>query len=210
MLDVHKNSILITGPRPQVGKSFISVNLSVVLAHAGQRILLIDGDMRKGHLNRYFGLAREQGLSELISGDLELDAAIHATRVPNLDFIPTGTLPPNPSELLMHDRFGALLETAGSRYDLVIIDSPPVLAATDAVLVGQQVGATLMVVKYGLHSMRELRDAVKRLTQGGVNLRGAIMNQVPVTTRGYGYGYGYGYGRYAYRYYAYDDKKDRK
>src|SRR5690606_32117948 len=105
-----------------------------------------------------------------------------------------GTRPPNPAELLMHERFSSLLNELEKRYDLVLVDSPPVLAATDAVIVGQLAGATVMVVKSNEHSIRELRDAAKRLRQNGVNLRGVVLNDVPARPGSYGY------GGYAYRY----------
>ena len=139
-------------------------------------------------------------MSEYISEGLELAAVIHPTPVQGLDIVPTGMLPPNPSELLMHERFAGLLAQAEQRYDLVLVDSPPVLAATDAVIIGQHAGATLMVVKAGVHPLRQLRDTVKRMAHGGTNLRGVIFNDMPLATGRYGYGYGYGYGKYAYRY----------
>ncbi len=196
MLEARSNSILITGPAPGVGKSFVSVNLAVVLAQSGKRTLLIDGDLRKGHLNRPLGLSREHGVSEYVSEGLDFERVVHPTVAPGLDFIPTGTLPPNPSELLMHERFAALLSEAEARYDVVLIDSPPVLAATDAVIIGQRAGATLLVARAGMHPLRQLRDTVKRMAHGGTNLRGAIFNDMPLANSRYGYGY----GKYAYRY----------
>jgi tyrosine-protein kinase Etk/Wzc len=198
MLDARSRSILITGPAPGVGKSFLSANLAVVLAQAGQRTLLIDADLRKGHLHRSFGLANRNGVSEFVSEAMPLDAVAHDTGVPGLHLVPTGQRPPNPSELLMHERFSEMMQEAEQRYDLVVIDSPPILAATDAAIVGQSVGATLMVVRAGAHHPRELKDSVKRMVHGGVNLRGLIFNDMPIAKSRYGYGYGY--GKYAYRY----------
>jgi tyrosine-protein kinase Etk/Wzc len=203
MLEARNNSVLITGPAPGVGKSFISVNFAVVLAQSGKRVLLIDGDLRKGHLHLPFEMSRNSGVSEYVSDDLHFEEVVHRTKVAGLDFIPTGVLPPNPSELLMHERFSALMSIAEQRYDLVLVDSPPVLAATDAVIIGQHAGATLMVVRSGQHPIRQLRDATKRLAQGGSNLRGVIFNDMPLAPSRYGYGYGYGYGYYGYRKYAY-------
>lgn len=203
MLEARSNSILFTGPAPGVGKSFVSVNFAVVLAQSGKRVLLLDADLRKGHLHLAFGMARNLGLSEFIGQGLDVGAVTRETEVPNLHFISTGMLPPNPSELLLHDRFAELLKQSEAAYDYVLLDSPPVLAATDAVIVGQHAGATLMVVRAGAHPMRQLSDTVKKLRQGGTNLRGVIFNDMPLAPSRYGYGYGY--RKYAYRY-SYKDK----
>lgn len=193
-LNAGRNSILITGPSPSVGKTFISANLCAVFAQSGKRVLLLDADMRLGHLDRYFGVNATQGLSDYICEDVDLDTVVRPTSVEHLDVIFAGTRPPNPAELLMHERFSSLLNELEKRYDLVLVDSPPVLAATDAVIVGQLAGATVMVVKSNEHSIRELRDAAKRLRQNGVNLRGVVLNDVPARPGSYGY------GGYAYRY----------
>jgi tyrosine-protein kinase Etk/Wzc len=202
-LEAQNNIIMITGPSPGVGKTFVSINLAAVLADAGKKILLIDGDMRKGFINKVLGVERENGLSELVSntgsdGVSKWDKAIHRIPIANLDFIPTGTIPPNPSELLLHERFGHLLASISKNYDHVIIDSPPILAVTDAAIIGRLASATLMVVKAGQHPMRELEQSVKRLSQAGVNLKGVVFNDLPeLSSR---YGYGYGQNKYVYQY----------
>jgi tyrosine-protein kinase Etk/Wzc len=142
-LEAQNNIIMITGPSPGVGKTFVSTNLAVVLADAGKKILLIDGDMRKGFINKSLGLERENGLSDLISNSITLGEAIHPIAAANIDFIPTGSIPPNPSELLLHERFGQLLGTLSKKYDHIIIDSPPILAVTDACIIGRMASATL-------------------------------------------------------------------
>lgn len=191
MLNTRRNSILILGPSSQVGKTFITVNLGIVFAQSGKRVLLLDADMRIPKIHKYFGAPPNLGLSDYINKDIEFEAVIKPTLVEGLDIIQAGTFCPNPSEILMHDRFASLLKQIENRYELVLIDSPPVLAATDAVILGQLAGATLMVVKSGEHPMRELLDTSKRLKQNGVNLRGVIFNEVPLMGRGYGY-YNYG------------------
>jgi tyrosine-protein kinase Etk/Wzc len=197
-LEAQNNIIMITGPSPCLGKTFVSTNLAVVLADAGKKILLIDGDLRKGFIHKNLGVSRENGLSDLISGTITLDKAVHHIAVANIDFIPTGSIPPNPSELLLHERFGQLLETLGKQYDHIIIDSPPILAVTDACIIGRMASATLMVVKAGQHPMRELEQCTKRLAQAGVYMKGIVFNDLPETSSRYGYGYGY--GKYVYRY----------
>lgn len=194
MMDVKNNCIMIAGPGPEVGKSFVSVNLAAVLTSNDKKVLLIDADMRRGHLHRYLGLKRENGLSEFISGDIPIGQVLHQTAIDNLTLIPTGTIPPNPSELLLHKRFLNCLSVLTPRYDHIIIDSPPILAVTDATIIGQVVGGTLMVLKAGEHPMREIEQAVKRLKQAGVNLRGLLFNDVNVQSQRYGA------GKYSYQY----------
>lgn len=205
-LEAQNNIIMITGPSPGVGKTFVSVNLASVLADSGKKILLIDGDIRKGYLNKVLGVGRENGLSELISNTMPshiptLDGSIHRIPSANFDFIATGAIPPNPSELLLHERFGKLLDVISKNYDHVIIDSPPILAVTDASIIGRLASATLMVVKSGQHPMRELEHSTKRLTQAGVHLKGIVFNDLPESSSRLGYDYG-GYSRYTYQYSA--------
>jgi len=197
-LEAQNNIIMITGPSPGIGKTFVSVNLAAVLADAGKKVLLIDGDMRKGFLHKSLKLSRNNGLSEIISNALPAEQAIKKISIANFDFIPTGALPPNPSELLLHDRFGEFLESISPLYDHVIIDSPPILAVTDAAIIGRMASATLMIVKAGEHPLRELQQSVKRLSQAGVNLKGIVFNNLPQTSSRYGYGYGY--SKYVYQY----------
>ena len=194
MMDVKNNCIMIAGPSPTVGKSFVSVNLAAVLTSNDKKVLLIDADMRRGHLHQYLGLQRENGLSDFISGDIPIGQVLHPTTVRNLTLIPTGTLPPNPAELLLHKRFINCLSVLTPRYDHIIIDSPPILAVTDATIIGQAVGGTLMVLKAGEHPMREIEQAVKRLKQAGVNVRGLLFNDVNVQSQRYGA------GKYSYQY----------
>jgi tyrosine-protein kinase Etk/Wzc len=197
MMDVSNNCIMIAGPAPEVGKSFVSVNLAAVLASNDKKVLLIDGDLRRGHLHEYLGVARENGLSEFISGRIPIGDALQQTSVPGLTLIPTGAIPPNPAELLLHQRFSNCLNVLTPRYDHIIIDSPPVLAVTDATIIGQMVGGALMVVRAGQHPLREIEQAVKRLRQSDVNLRGMLFNDVPLHSQKYGvarYTYGYQYG----------------
>lgn len=198
LVDASNNIIMITGPSPAVGKSFISVNFAAVMAAADKKILLIDADLRRGYLNEYLGQGRTMGLSELISQDLAPEQVIKPSGVEGLDFITTGELPPNPAELLLHPRFEGFLKAMSDRYDYIIIDSPPVMAVTDAAIVGRHAGATLMVARFAVTPMRELELSVKRLQQAGVGVNGILLNRVE-SGAGYGYGYGYKYA-YAYKY----------
>lgn len=197
LVESRNNIVAIGGPSPGVGKSFVAVNLAYVLAAAGRRVLLVDSDLRRGRLHRYFGLARHPGVSDVISGAVTLDQAIRDTTAKGLDLLSTGRIPPNPSELLATQRFQQLLAEASRNYDLVVLDTPPVLAVTDASLVGRLAGVNLLVLRSGQHPIREISLAVKRLAQSGITVQGAVLNDVQ-TARGKLGKYGR-YARYEYR-----------
>ena len=197
-LDAKNNIIMITGPSPGVGKSFVSANLAVILARSGKRVLLVDGDLRRGRLHTMFAIGRNGGLSEIIAGDLGVEDVIHESGIDNLDLVPTGALPPNPSELLLHENFALTMEQVAPFYDYILIDSPPVLAVNDATIIGRLAGASLLVLKDGQHPLREVGQSLKTLQHAGVNLRGAVFNQMSRLSSRFGYGRYYGY-RYDYR-----------
>ncbi len=201
LLEAKNNVILLTGPTPEIGKSFLSLNFAAVLASSGKRVLLIDGDLRKGHIHEQVGLENTQGLSDAVANGRKIEKVVQKSSIDGLDIITTGTKPPNPSELLLHERFASAIEKLSQQYDYVLIDSPPILLVTDAAIIGQLAGAALLVVKSGEHTLREIETSVKRLKQGGVNLRGVIFNDMPVSSRRYGYGNYYGYA-HTYRYEA--------
>jgi len=190
MMDAKNRVIVLTGSVPGVGKSFLTANLGVLLAHSGKRVLLIDGDMRRGALERYLGGSQENGFSELLSGQISLDEAIRASSVDNLSFISCGRRPPNPSELLMSPRLSQYLDVLSQRFDVLLIDTPPVLAVTDAAIIGAHAGSTFLVVRSGVHSEGEIADTLKRLRTAGVHVQGSIFNAIPQRARNsYGYGY---------------------
>jgi tyrosine-protein kinase Etk/Wzc len=200
-LEAKNNIVMLTGPSPGLGKSFVASNLGAVLAVSGKRIVVVDLDLRRGRLHEYFTGAREPGVSDFVAGSASLADILSPTSVDNLHFIPTGTIPPNPAELLLTDKLGELLGYLSSKYDTVIVDTPPVLAVTDAAVVGRYVGTTLLVLKAGDHPMRAIEDTVKRLMSAGVPVRGTIFNQMGRQGQGrYGYKYGYSYGYYNYDY----------
>ncbi|MBB6100754.1 tyrosine-protein kinase Etk/Wzc [Paraburkholderia bannensis] len=190
LLETTNNIIAITGPSPGVGKSFTSVNLAAVLAASGRQVLLIDGDMRRGDIHRQFGIKRNPGLSNVIAG-FDLEKAITRELLPNLDILPKGSVAPNPAELLMSNQFEKLMDELSSRYDIVVIDAPPILAVTDAALIGRHAGATLLVARHGYHPMPELVEAAARLRNAGATLKGALVTDVPRGKRGRATYYGY-------------------
>ncbi|NWB68318.1 polysaccharide biosynthesis tyrosine autokinase [Pseudomonas sp. I8001] len=199
MLEAPNNRIMISGPSPEVGKTFVSVNLAAVIAQTGQRVLLIDVDMRRGYLHKVLGVPAKDGLSDILSNQCTLESAIHKTGIENLDIISRGQIPPNPSELLMHRNLTELLAQVSERYDLVILDTPPLLAVTDAAIVGRQSGTNLIVTRYGLNPAKEIEHTMRRFAQNGIVLRGAIFNGVEKKASAkYGYG-NYGYYQYEYQ-----------
>ncbi|HZZ11507.1 MAG TPA: polysaccharide biosynthesis tyrosine autokinase [Paraburkholderia sp.] len=190
MMDAKNSVVMLTGPMAGVGKSFLTVNLAVLLAHSGKRVLLIDGDMRRGALERFLGGAQETGLSELLSGQISLEEAIRGSQVEGLSFISCGRRPPNPSELLMSPRLPQYLDGLARRYDVILIDTPPVLAVTDASIIGAYAGSTFFVMRSGVHNEAEITDALKRLRAAGVHVQGGIFNGMPARARGvYNHGY---------------------
>jgi len=196
--EAENRAVLITGPSPGVGKSFITVNLAVACAQAGQRVLLIDADLRRGYLHRYFEKEKQMGLADYLAGRESLASVVMNSHVDGLDFISRGTTPPNPSELLMHSRMDALI-TELSQYDLVLIDSPPLLAVTDAAILAQKAGNTLLVARFDQTSQREIAGALASLSRKNIHVTGAILNGVQRRFRNY-YGYGGYYGGYGYGY----------
>jgi tyrosine-protein kinase Etk/Wzc len=197
LLEAHNNVLMFTGPTPGLGKSFVSVNLAAVLAKAGKKVVVIDADMRRGHLHKYVGQGATPGLSDYVVGSSDLQGILRKTEVDGLTLIANGTTPPNPSELLLHERFGQLLKVLSDNFDLVIIDTPPVLPVTDACVIGRLAGCVLVVLKEGAHPMRMVEETIRRLRQAGVVVRGTIFNQVGQRGGGYGYyysSYGYSYG----------------
>ncbi|MDF1629697.1 MAG: polysaccharide biosynthesis tyrosine autokinase [Alcanivoracaceae bacterium] len=193
MMDAGNPVIMVSGPSPSVGKSFVSANLAVALAQIGRRVLLIDGDMRKGHLHKYFSVPVESGLSSYLSGQNSLEHVTHKTAIDNVDFMARGVVPPNPAELLMHSRFAELIQQVSAEYDLVIIDSPPVLAVTDASIIGQYAGTSLLVARFAQNTVHEVELARQRFAQNGVIVKGTILNCMEKRAAN-------AYGYYAYNY----------
>lgn len=195
MMDASNKVLMITGPSPSVGKSFLSANLGAVLAQTGQRVLVIDADMRKGHLHRYFQSGNKEGLSSYLSGQSSKDDIIQPSGIDNLEFISRGKAPPNPSELLMHERFRTLIDSLSEEYDLILVDTPPILAVTDAAIVGQLAGSSLLVARFGVNSVKEVDAALTRFAHNKVEIKGAILNCMERRAiNEYGY-YAYEYGK---------------
>ncbi|MDH6166715.1 tyrosine-protein kinase Etk/Wzc [Variovorax boronicumulans] len=204
LMETDNNRVLITGATPGVGKSFVSGNFAAIMAEAGRRVLLIDADLRKGHLHTAFGLPRKGGLADVLAGEMTSEQAIHSQVTPNLDVLTTGNYPFNPASMMLSSTLRDFLETMSARYDLVVIDSPPVLVAADAAAVAAHAGAILLVARDNLTQLGELSESVKRLAHAGQRVSGVVFNGMDLSRRHYG-SYGYKYGGYRYTEYKYKD-----
>ncbi|MCU4432908.1 polysaccharide biosynthesis tyrosine autokinase [Acinetobacter pittii] len=193
LANAKNNIIMIAGPSPEVGKSFISTNLATIFAQGNKRVLLIDADMRRGYMHKYFDVDVKPGLSELLSNQADLTQVLHKTQVANLDVITRGKSPTNPSEMLSSTQFKDLLEKFQTQYDHIIIDTPPVLAVTDGIIISQYTGVNLIVARYAKSQMKELELTLNRFEQAGVKVNGFILNDIQRASAGYGYGYNYAY-----------------
>lgn len=124
--------------------------------------------MRKGYIHKVFGVSNSNGISEILSGKSTVGSAILKTQLDNLDIITRGQVPPNPSELLMHERLKLFLESVSKEYDLILVDTPPILAVTDAAIIGQYVGTVLLVVRFELNTAKEIEISKRRFEQSGI------------------------------------------
>ncbi len=201
MMEAKNNVLMISGASPKAGKTFISSNLAAILAMGGQRVLFIDADMRKGYVHKMFKIGVENGLSDILSGTTTIEQGIKRVPGTELDFISRGQIPPNPVELLMHARFEQLVEWASKNYDIVLIDTAPILAVTDAAVIGRYAGTSLLVARFESNTSKEMEVCLKRFALSGVEIKGFILNGVVRKASSY---YGYGYSNYGY---SYSDKK---
>jgi tyrosine-protein kinase Etk/Wzc len=201
MLDAGTPTLTLTSTHPEAGKSFLSVNLAVVAAQAGQRVCLIDADLRRGQLRRYMNQPRNHpGLAEVLAGTRRPENVIQHGPVDDMYFIGTGRYPPNPSELLMRAELQDLFQWCSRHFDLVILDSPPALAVTDPVILGRNSGATILIARHDKTLPGEIEATLKIFQSSGQRLAGAVLNGFDPSKAKGGYSYGYGYGyRYSYQ-----------
>lgn len=193
------NIVTILGVSPGVGKTFVSANLAYLLATSGKRVVLIDTDLRKGTLHKYYNLPPSPGLAEVLNSKTELIDTVMPSGQENLMILPRGTYPNDPSELLMSEQFKNVLSTLSEQFDIVVIDTPPVLLVTDAVLIGVLAGTNYLVVGAKAHQPVEIEMAIRRLKNAGVHLHGSIYNFHKNETKGQ-----QRYGRYS-NYYQDDE-----
>lgn len=197
LIDAPNRIVAITSPAPSDGKSFLCANLAALIAESGKRVLLIDADLRRGRLAQYLGRSPHGGLTELLTGQVDLEVAARATGVEGLHFIAAGAYPPNPSEILTSSRFGEILARFEQEFDLVIVDTPPLLAVADAAVIAHLAGSTVLVMRAGAHTEGHVADALKKLRRARARVVGGVMNAVPLKSHNkngtYDYAYAYTY-----------------
>ncbi|MDT8883316.1 polysaccharide biosynthesis tyrosine autokinase [Klebsiella aerogenes] len=197
MMESRNNVLMISGASPNAGKTFVSTNLAAVIALTNKKVLFIDADLRKGYVHKMLGHKQLKGLSEILSGQIKVENVVEKVPGGEFDYIGRGQVPPNPAELLMHPRFGELVQWASENYDLVIIDTPPILAVTDAAIIGHYAGTILLVARFEANTPKEISVSVSRFEQSGLIIKGCILNGVVKKASSY---YGYGYNHYGYNY----------
>ena len=189
MLEAKSSLLIITSSRPGEGKSFISVNLATVMAQAGQNICLVDADIRRGYLRRYFNVKKTApGLTDVLAGEALIDEVIQQDPDNGLYFIPAGKYPPNPSELLMHKNFADVADYLDNRFDLTILDAPPVLAVTDPIIMAKYAGMILLTVRHLLTNIAEVKASQKTLEANGLKITGAVLNGFDAKKSKYAHG----------------------
>ncbi|MCT1701123.1 polysaccharide biosynthesis tyrosine autokinase, partial [Klebsiella pneumoniae] len=197
MMESRNNVLMISGASPNAGKTFVSSNLSAVIAQTGKKVIFIDTDMRKGYTHKLFNVSNDNGLSDILSGKISIEKSIKKISSAGFDYISRGMAPPNPAELLMHKRFAELINWASENYDIVVLDTPPILAVTDPAVIGHYAGTTLLVARFELNTVKEIEVSIKRFENTGIQVKGCILNGVVKKASSY---YGYGYSHYGYSY----------
>jgi polysaccharide biosynthesis transport protein len=204
--DQPMKRFVITSAGPKEGKTTTSVSLAIIMAQAGNKVVIVDTDMRRPDLHRIFGVPGSEGITSVLLGDAKLEDVIKSTEIPNLYVLPCGPIPPNPAELCQSDAFQQLIDDLSERFDRTILDSPPVMVVTDAVLLSTLSDGVLLVARSGRTGRAALRDTVQQLTDVSANIFGCVLNDMDLDKRGYGY---YRYRRYGYSgYYRYGQYGD--
>ncbi|MEY0330992.1 polysaccharide biosynthesis tyrosine autokinase [Providencia rettgeri] len=191
VMNQGNNLVMVTSASPGVGKSFVTSNMAVVLANAGKKVLLIDTDLRKGRIHKAFGLSNKLGLSDYLSQSDTSQPNIHNSVIENLDVVCRGKNVTHSSELLMSERFKRLLDTVKGQYDIVVIDTAPILAITDSAIIGKYVGTSLLIAYYGVNTVKDIELSLKRFKQNDIEITGVILNGIDAKSDDYNYVYEY-------------------
>jgi capsular exopolysaccharide synthesis family protein len=198
--------MVVTSPGPEEGKSTTAANLAIAFAQQDHRVLLIDCDLRRARIHKIFDETSLPGLTSVLVGGDPIAAAIRQTRVPGLNILPAGPLPPNPAELLGSPAMRSLLEKLGESYDILILDTPPLLAASDAAIMSRIVDGAIVVVRAGRTERYAVQTAVQQLSAVGARILGTVLNDPDAEVPKYARYYGYYYNNY----YEYSNENSAK
>ncbi|POR55949.1 tyrosine-protein kinase Etk/Wzc [Paraburkholderia eburnea] len=195
--DAQNRVVLLAGPTPVVGKSFVSVNLAALLGASGKRVLLVDADLRRGSLNTHVSVPSSPGITDIVEG-AAYESVVHRQVLPGVDFVANGGYVTNASELLRDASFAHFTQWANDHYDVVLIDAPPILPVADSGIVANLAGMVFLVARHGVTSVTDLRESVRRFEQIGVPIRGVIFNDMTARPGKYGSEYAaYGYASFS-------------
>ncbi len=197
-----------TSASPQEGKTTTAVNMAITMAQSGSKVILIDTDMRRPRIHKAFSMSNEFGITSLMLDEVGMDVAIKSTDVPNLSVLPCGPIPPNPAELIHSQKFKEVIDKISQHYDRIVFDSPPVIAVTDSLILGNLVDGVVMVIKSAQTTREVVLRAKNQLTGVNVNIFGAILNDLDLGSKKYGYYYYYYYRRYGYYYGEKDEQSE--
>jgi capsular exopolysaccharide synthesis family protein len=200
-------TLVVTSPSPQEGKSTTAVTTAIAMAQTGSRTLIVDTDLRRPRLQRVFNVDGEKGVASILLGEVSLEEAVIKTEVENLDVLPCGTLPPNPAEILLSERFRELVVDLARRYERVIFDTPPIGPVTDPAILGTLVDGVVLVAKCEQTTKQSVKQAVRALRSANVRIFGVILNDVDVNAKRYSGAYYAYYRRYGGYYGENEPKK---
>lgn len=195
-------TVVISSPNPAEGKTTTAINTAIALAQTGARVVIIDADMRKPRIHKVFGRDNGTGLSNYLSGNIQLDSIIRTSRIPNLSFIPSGPIPPNPSELLGSNLFRKMIQSLGERYNHLVFDSPPIIGFTDSTILSTMVDGIILVIIGGKTPKETLLRAKEILFQVDARILGVVINRADIRRSDY--------GSYYYRYHYYYQKERKR
>lgn len=201
--DNKLQSIMVTSSGPGEGKSTTASNLAVVMSEGGNKTILIDCDQRKPRQHKVFGVSNQHGLSDILAGKAQFEEAVQQTGVENLDILTTGTRPPNPSELLASSKMQKFVEDLKQKYEYIIIDTPPIIAVTDAQLIASYADGSLLVVASAQAEREAAIKAKELLEKVNAKIIGVVLNKLELQEKGY-------YGYYYHYYYGNDGEKTKK
>jgi polysaccharide biosynthesis transport protein len=203
-VDKQMRVLVVSSPLPADGKSVTSANLAIAFALLGEKVILVDADLRKPMQHKLFKTQAQPGLSDLLVGNIHFESILKPGGVPNLSVIPVGKAPPNPSEVLASQRMEQVIEQLRRKAKIVIFDTPPILPVSDAIILGSKVDGLLLVLRHEQTLVEAARDSVERLQNSGTRILGVVLNYV---VQGKGYGYYKYYGKYYHSYYPEKDMK---